>query len=80
MSTLTSASIHFSTAQSAEGAPATAFGELYPLVGAGIQVLYQRCQARGVKIVDPLADRPWGIHEFAVVDLNGYQLRFGRQA
>jgi RimJ/RimL family protein N-acetyltransferase/uncharacterized glyoxalase superfamily protein PhnB len=72
-----SASVHFSAAQRA---PGVEFGELYLFVGDGIETLYDRCQSRGVTIVDELADRPWGMREFAVADLYGYQLRFGRQA
>ena len=38
--------------------------------------LYQRHRANRVEIVDDLADRPWGVTEYVVRDLNGYHLRF----
>ena len=40
--------------------------------------LYARLEASGVEIVDPLADRPWGQHEFTVADPDGNWLTFWR--
>jgi uncharacterized glyoxalase superfamily protein PhnB len=40
--------------------------------------LYTRLQASGVEIVDPLADRQWGQHEFTVADPDGNWLTFWR--
>jgi uncharacterized glyoxalase superfamily protein PhnB len=40
---------------------------------AGFQ---SRLQAAGVRIIDPLADRPWGQAEFTVEDLEGNWLSF----
>jgi uncharacterized glyoxalase superfamily protein PhnB len=38
--------------------------------------LYSRLGDAGVKIVDPLADRPWGQAEFTIEDLAGNWLTF----
>jgi uncharacterized glyoxalase superfamily protein PhnB len=40
---------------------------------AGFQ---SRLEAAGVRIIDPLADRPWGQAEFTVEDLEGNWLSF----
>lgn len=40
--------------------------------------LYSRAGADGVKIVDPIAERPWGQSEFTVEDLEGNWLTFWR--
>lgn len=41
-----------------------------------IDGLYARLQARGVRIPDPIADRPWGQREFTVEDHEGNWLTF----
>jgi uncharacterized glyoxalase superfamily protein PhnB len=41
-----------------------------------IDVLYGRVNAQGIRIVDPLADRPWGQREFTVEDHEGNWLTF----
>lgn len=38
---------------------------------ADIDVSYQDLKSRGTKIVDPLEDKPWGIRQFTVFDLDG---------
>jgi GNAT superfamily N-acetyltransferase len=38
--------------------------------------LYQLHKSRNAKIIDDIEDRPWGVREYAVEDLNGYYLRF----
>jgi [ribosomal protein S5]-alanine N-acetyltransferase len=53
---------------------------LYLFVGAGIDILYQRYQQKGVTIVQELETHPWGMREFAIRDGNGYLLRFGTPA
>ncbi len=40
--------------------------------------LYARMEASGVEIVDPLAGRPWGQHEFTVANPDGNWLTFWR--
>lgn len=37
---------------------------------------YERLQAAGVQVVDPLAERPWGQAEFTVADGDGNWLTF----
>lgn len=39
--------------------------------------LYQECLDRGVEIWHPLADRPWGMREFAIVTPDGHRIVFG---
>ncbi len=36
--------------------------------------LYEACQSRGLSIVEPLDDKPWGIRRFGVVDPSGAQV------
>ena len=43
-----------------------------------LDALYARLEASGVEIVDPLADRAWGQHEFTVADPDGNWLTFWR--
>ena len=43
-----------------------------------LDALYARLEARGVEIVDPLADRPWGQSEFTIADRDGNWLTFWR--
>jgi catechol 2,3-dioxygenase-like lactoylglutathione lyase family enzyme len=40
--------------------------------------LHDRLVARGVEIIDPIADRPWGQREFTVEDPDGTWLAFYR--
>jgi len=46
------------------------------LVGDADQ-LYEFHRAQGVEIVEPIADRDYGIRDYAVRDLHGYYLSFG---
>lgn len=39
--------------------------------------LYREFLARGVEIWHPLADKPWGVREFAVVTPDGHRIVFG---
>jgi len=41
-----------------------------------LEDFYLRLTEEGVKIVDPLADRPWGQAEFTIEDLGGNWLTF----
>lgn len=45
-----------------------------------LEELHERVQAEGVRIVDPLVDRPWGQAEFTIEDLEGNWLTFWRTA
>jgi uncharacterized glyoxalase superfamily protein PhnB len=42
--------------------------------------LYERVQAAGARVVDPLGDRPWGQAEFTVEDPAGNWLTFWKAA
>jgi catechol 2,3-dioxygenase-like lactoylglutathione lyase family enzyme len=39
--------------------------------------LYEFHRAQGVEVVEPIADRPYGIRDYGVRDLHGYHLSFG---
>lgn len=39
--------------------------------------LYRDCVAHGVEVWHPLADKPWGMREFAVVTPDGHRIVFG---
>jgi catechol 2,3-dioxygenase-like lactoylglutathione lyase family enzyme len=41
-----------------------------------LESYYEKLQAAGVEIVDPLAPRPWGQSEFTVADRDGNWLTF----
>lgn len=41
-----------------------------------VDTLYQSHRDRGAKVVEEIGDRPWGVREYTVEDLNGYHLRF----
>jgi catechol 2,3-dioxygenase-like lactoylglutathione lyase family enzyme len=41
--------------------------------------LYRTCLANGVDIWHPLADKPWGMREFAVVTPDGHRIVFGEK-
>lgn len=38
---------------------------------------FEACRARGASVVMHIADRPWGMRDFRVVDLDGNRLGFG---
>jgi uncharacterized glyoxalase superfamily protein PhnB len=41
--------------------------------------LYDYHRANGVEIVQEIGDRPYGLRDYTVRDLNGYSLTFGRR-
>lgn len=45
-----------------------------------LEELHERVQAKGMQIVDPLGDRPWGQAEFTIEDLEGNWLTFWRRS
>jgi catechol 2,3-dioxygenase-like lactoylglutathione lyase family enzyme len=47
------------------------------LVG-DVDALYEFHRANGVPIAEPIEDRPYGIRDYAIRDLNGYFLSFGQ--
>jgi uncharacterized glyoxalase superfamily protein PhnB len=44
----------------------------------GVDALYDQLIARGVGIVDPLTDQPYGMRDFVVTDPDGHRLVFGQ--
>lgn len=52
-------------------------GWLYFMVEAQIDQLFEEYLDKGVEIVRPPQTYPWGMREFSVCDLDGYELRFG---
>jgi catechol 2,3-dioxygenase-like lactoylglutathione lyase family enzyme len=62
-----------------KGAPAPAAhpAAVSFLVG-DVDRLYEFHRAKGVAIAEPIDDRPYGIRDYAVRDLNGYYLSFGQ--
>lgn len=45
--------------------------------GSQVPALHAEFAARGVPGLSPFAPRPWGMHEFRLIDLHGNLLRFG---
>ena len=43
----------------------------------GVDQYYRECVDRGAEIISPVADRPFGVRDFRVVDLSGNSLGFG---
>jgi catechol 2,3-dioxygenase-like lactoylglutathione lyase family enzyme len=41
--------------------------------------LYRECRERSVDIWHPLADKPWGMREFAIVTPDGHRIVFGER-
>ena len=42
-----------------------------------LDTLHAQHVAAGAPIIEPLANKPWGMREYIVRDLNGYHIRFG---
>jgi uncharacterized glyoxalase superfamily protein PhnB len=47
------------------------------LRGSGVDALFEELRAAGVEILEPIADRPYGLRDFAVLDPSGNRLDFG---
>jgi uncharacterized glyoxalase superfamily protein PhnB len=43
----------------------------------GVDALYQELKSRGARTMEEPADRPYGMRDFDIVDLDGNQLCFG---
>jgi GNAT superfamily N-acetyltransferase/catechol 2,3-dioxygenase-like lactoylglutathione lyase family enzyme len=41
-----------------------------------IQAVYDRHKSAGAPIISDIANKPWGLREYTVRDINGYHLRF----
>jgi GNAT superfamily N-acetyltransferase/uncharacterized glyoxalase superfamily protein PhnB len=55
---------------------ARAKGTSYFIFVDGVDALHGMHVERGAAIVEPIGNRPWGLREYTVRDLNGYDLRF----
>jgi uncharacterized glyoxalase superfamily protein PhnB len=44
-----------------------------------IDALYRELAAKGVSLVQELADKPWGMREFGVRTPDGHRIMFGRR-
>jgi catechol 2,3-dioxygenase-like lactoylglutathione lyase family enzyme len=42
------------------------------------EALFRECVTRQVEIWHPLADKPWGMREFAIVTPDGHRIMFGQ--
>jgi catechol 2,3-dioxygenase-like lactoylglutathione lyase family enzyme len=47
------------------------------LRGSGVDALFEEFRAAGVEIREPIADRPYGLRDFGVLDPSGNRLDFG---
>lgn len=61
-----------------KGTPTPGGCEVYFRIGAADE-LYEFQRARGVEILGPPGDRPYGLRDYTVRDLYGYRLTFGQQ-
>jgi uncharacterized glyoxalase superfamily protein PhnB len=41
----------------------------------GIDEAYENHRARGAKVIEPIADRPWDARQYVLEDPNGYHLK-----
>jgi uncharacterized glyoxalase superfamily protein PhnB len=44
-----------------------------------IDALHAEYTAAGVRFIQPLADRPWGMREFGIRTIDGHRLMFGQE-
>ena len=49
-------------------------------VDSGLDELHAELTGRGAEVSWEIGDRPWGMREFEIRDLNGHYLRFGSEA
>jgi catechol 2,3-dioxygenase-like lactoylglutathione lyase family enzyme len=61
-----------------QGTPSPKGLSVYFVVGDADE-LYQFHRANGVEVVEEPGDRPWGLRDFTVRDLDGYALTFGHR-
>lgn len=51
---------------------------LHIRIGMGLDTLFEQYRDKGVFIVAEPADKPWGMREFSIKDINGHELIFAR--
>jgi uncharacterized glyoxalase superfamily protein PhnB len=61
-----------------QGTPCPTGCSVYFVIGDADE-LYQFHRVNGVEVVQPPDDRPWGLRDYTVRDLNGYMLTFGHR-
>jgi predicted enzyme related to lactoylglutathione lyase len=44
-----------------------------------VEMLHDRCQQQGAKVVAPLTDHPWGLRDFVLEAPGGHKLAFGER-
>ena len=44
-----------------------------------VDAVYREYQESGANITNPIGDRPWGLRDFDITDLNGFILSFGQE-
>jgi catechol 2,3-dioxygenase-like lactoylglutathione lyase family enzyme len=59
------------------GTPSPGGCSVYFVIGDA-EELHEFHRSNGIAIVDPPADRPYGLRDYAIRDLDGYHLRFGQ--
>jgi uncharacterized glyoxalase superfamily protein PhnB len=52
---------------------------LYMEIDGNIDEYYAELKSKGVKIVADIKDEPYGVRDFSIEDINGYQLAFNRR-
>jgi uncharacterized glyoxalase superfamily protein PhnB len=60
------------------GTPAPSGCSLYFVIGNADE-LYEFHRANGVQVIEAPGNRPWGLRDYAVRDLDGYALTFGHR-
>ncbi len=71
--------IHIRFEPLAPGASANPSVYLWLHVAHGLDALFERYRERGLTIVAPPEDKPWGLRQFDVEDCNGYLLTFAAE-
>ena len=52
---------------------------LYMEIDGDIDEYYAELKSKGVKIVADIKDEPYGVRDFSIKDIDGYQLAFNRR-
>src|SRR6266850_6573280 len=61
-----------------QGTPTPQGCSVYFVIGDADE-LYEFQRAKGVEVVEPPGDRPWGLRDYSVRDPQGYRLTFGHR-
>jgi len=48
----------------------------YIVVGKDIDRYYEELRRKGIRIIQEIADQPWGARTFTIEDINGYRICF----